>query len=160
MPFNLQTKMMMENLIWILSEHGAGKQKLSQSTMALLFVQLTDFTETLSYGTKEESTLSEIYRYVEANYRTGSLSHAAKTLHYDPFRLSHLIPRLTGKTFTRLLQERRLAQAAYLLQNTRLPVEEVCSAVGYENKSYFHRIFAEQFGTTPKKYRDGKEKSH
>ena len=64
------------------------------------------------------------------------------------------------QTYTQLLQEKRLTQAAYLLKNTRLTVDQIALAVGYENKSYFHRIFAECFGTTPKKYRDGKEKSH
>ena len=26
-------------------------------------------------------------------------------------------------------------------------------AVGYENMSYFHRIFQKKYGTTPRKYR-------
>jgi transcriptional regulator GlxA family with amidase domain len=40
-----------------------------------------------------------------------------------------------------------------LLKNTTLSVEEIAIAVGYENKSYFHRIFIKKFETTPKKYR-------
>jgi transcriptional regulator GlxA family with amidase domain len=51
------------------------------------------------------------------------------------------------------LQEKRLSQAAFLLKNTELSVEEIALAVGYENKSYFHRIFTARYGTSPKKYR-------
>ena len=36
---------------------------------------------------------------------------------------------------------------------TGLSVEEIALAVGYENKSYFHRIFSARYGTSPKKYR-------
>ena len=42
---------------------------------------------------------------------------------------------------------------AFLLKNTSLSVEEIALAVGYENKSYFHRIFNAKYGTSPKKYK-------
>jgi AraC-like DNA-binding protein len=35
-------------------------------------------------------------------------------------------------------------------------VDEIANAVGYENLSYFHRLFAARFGQSPKKYRDCK----
>ena len=63
------------------------------------------------------------------------------------------IRRRTGKTYTQLLQEKRLAQAAFLLKNTDRNVDDIASAVGYENMGYFHRIFRENFGTSPRGYR-------
>lgn len=60
----------------------------------------------------------------------------------------------TGKTFKELLQEKRLTQAAYFLKHTSLHVDEIGEAVGYSNLSYFHRIFQEKYGMTPKKYRN------
>ena len=81
------------------------------------------------------------------------ITEAAELLHYDFYWLSHEIKNRTGKTYTEHLQEKRLSQAAFLLKNTGLSVEEVALAVGYENKSYFHRIFTERFDTTPRKYR-------
>lgn len=45
------------------------------------------------------------------------------------------------------------SQAAFLLTTTNLSVLEVASRAGYENMSYFHRIFREKYGVTPKKYR-------
>ena len=50
--------------------------------------------------------------------------------------------------------QKRLTQAAYLLTTTKLAVEDIVAAVGYDNNSYFHRIFKERYGMTPKKYRD------
>jgi AraC-like DNA-binding protein len=68
--------------------------------------------------------------------------------------LSREIKRRTGKTYTELLQERRLRQAAWLLEHTTQRVSDIALSVGYENVSYFHRIFREHYGLSPKKYRD------
>ena len=78
----------------------------------------------------------------------------AEAVHCDVSWLSREIRRRTGRTFTELTQERRLTQAAWLLKNTRQKVSDIALSVGYENISYFHRIFARRFGLSPKKYRD------
>ena len=52
------------------------------------------------------------------------------------------------------VQEKRLAQAAFLLRNTDRNVADISVAVGYENISYFHRIFSAAYGKSPKHYRD------
>ena len=74
-------------------------------------------------------------------------------LHYDTCWLSREIKRHTGKTYTDLVQDKRLSQAAYLLTYTAMPVIDIGPAVGYENISYFHRIFQKKYGMTPRTYR-------
>ena len=149
----LPVQNLIENLIWTLISNTSNKRNINQTTMGLLFMQLLNHTDKLSHESREDKAIMEIFRYIEENYRDGSLTDAAKLLHYDFYRLSHEIKNRTGKTYTEHLQEKRLSQAAFLLKNTTLSVEEIAIAVGYENKSYFHRIFTERFGTTPKKYR-------
>jgi len=51
------------------------------------------------------------------------------------------------------LQVKRLNQASVLLLNTRLSVTDISIAVGYDNTSYFHRIFRNYYGMSPKEYR-------
>ena len=149
----LPVQNLIENLIWTLTSTTWGKRNINQTTMGLLFMQLLNHTDKLSHESREDKAIMDIFRYIEENYRDGSLTDAAKLLHYDFYWLSHEIKNRTGKTYTEHLQEKRLSQAAFLLKNTTLSVEEIAIAVGYENKSYFHRIFTEKFGTTPKKYR-------
>ena len=43
--------------------------------------------------------------------------------------------------------------AAYLLSTTAMSVMDIGLAVGYENMSYFHRIFQNKYGMTPRRYR-------
>jgi AraC-like DNA-binding protein len=95
-----------------------------------------------------------LHRYIEENFRTATLKEAAELLGYDIYHLSRQIRQKTGRTFLDIVQEKRMLQAAFLLNNTALPVGEVSLAVGYENISYFHRIFFAAFGRSPKHYRD------
>ena len=150
----LPVQNLIENLIWTLLNNTSNKRNINQTTMGLLFMQLLNHTDKLSHESREDKAIMDIFRYIEENYKDGSLTDAAKLLHYDFFWLSHEIKNRTGKTYTEHLQEKRLSQAAFLLKSTSLSVEEIAIAVGYENKSYFHRIFAEKFGLSPKKYRD------
>jgi len=42
----------------------------------------------------------------------------------------------------------------FLLKNTNMTIEEIASNVGYENISFFYRLFKKRYGTSPKKYKD------
>ncbi len=149
----LPVQNLVENLIWTLINNTSNKRNINQTTMGLLFMQLLNHTDKLVYESRETRAIMDIFRYIEDNYKNGSLTEAAELLHYDFYWLSHEIKNRTGKTYTEHLQEKRLSQAAFLLKNTSLSVEEIAIAIGYENKSYFHKLFANKFGTSPKKYR-------
>ena len=145
---------LVENLIWILLTETPNRRKASQMTMAALFLHLMGSMENLRTDDREEAAVLKVLRYVESNYAAGSLTELANSLHYEVSWLSREIKRKTGKTYTQILQDKRLAQAAFLLRNTDTNVSDISLAVGYENISYFHRIFAETFGKSPKHYRD------
>lgn len=149
----LPVQNLIENLIWTLINNTSNKRNINQTTMGLLFMQLLNHTDKLVYESREDRAIMQIFCYIEENYKNGSLTEAARLLHYDFYWLSREIKNRTGKTYTEHLQEKRLSQAAFLLKNTDLSVEEIALAVGYENKSYFHRIFNEKYKVSPKKYR-------
>lgn len=77
----------------------------------------------------------------------------AAELHVSLPYLSAAVHRATGRTFKELLLEKRLSKAAQLLRETRLTTQDIILAVGYENTSYFYRVFRARFGVTPKDYR-------
>jgi AraC-like DNA-binding protein len=152
----LPVQNLIENLLFTLLEDTPNKRGILQMTMGLLFAQLMNHTEALQFETQEQNAVISVLRYLEENYRGGSLTEIARALHYELPSLSRLIRQKTGKNYTALLQEKRLSQAAWLLRNTGKNVDEIANAVGYENLSYFHRIFAARYGLSPKKYRDCK----
>ena len=150
---------LLENLIWTLVNHQINKRSINQLTMGLLFLQLVNHTETLQTDPhyERQQLMLQILRYIEENYRDGTLAEAAQNLNYDACWLSREIKRETGKTFTEMMQSRRLSQAAFLLRTTSMKVIDVCETVGYDNISYFHRIFRRRYGLSPHKYRSANE---
>ena len=152
----LPVQNLIENLLFTLLEDTPNKRGILQMTMGLLFAQLMNHTEALQFETREQNAVVAVLRYLEESYRDGSLTEIAGRLHYELPSLSRLIRQKTGKNYTELLQEKRLSQAAWLLRNTGRNVDEIAHAVGYENLSYFHRLFAARYGLSPKKYRDCK----
>ena len=144
---------LVENLIWALLWETSNRRKVSQITMSALFLQLMGSVENLMTDSGEDAAVLQVLRYVETEYARGSLSEIAGLLHYDVCWLSREIKRKTGKTYTQIVQDKRLAQAAFLLKNTKRNVSDISLAVGYENISYFHRIFQETYGRSPKHYR-------
>ena len=145
---------LIENLLFTLLEEIPNRRGILQMTMGLLFAQLLNHTESLSFSSGEQSAVVAVLRYIEGNYCHGSLTEIAQQLHYEAHTLSRLIRKKTGKNYTELLQEKRLSQAAWKLKNTDTRVEEIALSVGYENQTYFHRLFVRHFGCSPKKYRD------
>lgn len=147
---------LLENLLLHLLESPDSRRPIPLLTVALLLLQLLEESDKLTMGIREQQSVLGVLRYLEHNYVGGSLTDAARLLHCDVAWLSREIKRRTGRTYTELLQERRLRQAAWLLTNTRQKVSDIAIAVGYENISYFHRIFQKRFGLSPKKFRDSR----
>ena len=144
---------LIENLLYTLMDDTRSKRGILQLTMGLLFVHLLNHTEALSFSSGEQETLVTVLRYIEEHYRDGSLTDIAGRLHYEISSLSRLIRQKTGKNYTELLQEKRLSQAVWLLRNTDRTVDDIVRAVGYENMTYFHRLFRARYGQSPKHLR-------
>ena len=123
--------------------------------MGLLFLQLMNQIDRMETAEedKQQKLAIDVLSYIEEHYREGELENLAKQLHYDMRWLSKEIKKRTGFTYTELVQKKRLNQAAYLLATTNMNVLDIGLAVGYDNTSYFHRIFQKEFGMTPRKYR-------
>lgn len=146
---------LLENLIWTIWNKQSNKRSINQASMGLLFLHLMnhmDCMETNAQNRKQRLVI-EVLRYIEENYRNGELKELAGLLNYDVYWLSREIKKMTGKNYTELVQEKRLNQAAYLLKNTSMPVMDVGFLVGYDNLSFFHRIFQRRYGMTPRKFR-------
>lgn len=74
-------------------------------------------------------------------------------------QLGRLFKRHTGKTIPEYINDVRLEKAAKWIKNSALTVSEIAQRAGYQNESYFFRVFKEKYGITPRqyesKYRDG-----
>lgn len=147
---------LVENLIWTIKNDVQNKRSINQMTMGILFLQLINHTDKVKVGNDNEDRqlLLTVLRYVEENYYKGELSELAKDLNYDLYWLSRKVRQMTGKTYTELVQNKRLNQTVFYLINTNIAISEIGERVGYDNLSYFHKIFKKKYSMTPKQYRD------
>lgn len=152
----LQIENLMENLIYSLVHDPGTEDEINRSLMELLFLYLAKYAKTLGEDSSsrfEDVLVMAARRYIDRTYQTATLGELAATLHETDSFVSRLIKAKTGKTFKELLQEKRLKAACALLRQTDLPVSDIAAAVGYENSSFFHRLFRERVGYSPADYR-------
>ncbi len=153
----LPVQNLIENMIWSLVHRQGNARNINQTTMGLLMLQLSNYTDCIQGSSPrqyEQNMMFAVLRYIEENYKEGTLTELAELMNQSVTGLSRFIKKNSGMNFRQLLQQKRLNQAVFLLTTTRLTVEEIILAVGYDNTSYFHRIFRERYGVTPKKYRN------
>ena len=98
--------------------------------------------------------LSEVFEFIESNYNKGiTLCDVAKAVGYSPAYLTNRVKQETGRTVNRWIIERRIAQALFLLGSTKESIEQIATAVGYQNTCHFFRQFRQYQGTTPQAWR-------
>ena len=144
---------LMENMLETLINDVPNKHNILQITLGLLLLHLMNHVDTLASVQERDRMTVQVLRYIEDNYCEGSLKELAQILSYDFHSLSREIRKKTGKTYTQLVQEKRLSQACFYLRNTDMSVEEISRRVGYENVSFFHRLFHSRYGVSPRRYK-------
>ena len=87
------------------------------------------------------------------NYREANLSNVAQAYQVSLAYVSECVRAETGKTYKELLQKHRLETAARLLRRSDMTIQQIIAQVGYENTSYFYRLFRAHYGQSPREYR-------
>ena len=146
---------LLENLIWNLLEDEPNKRSMNQITMGLLFLSIINHSENIQISDRsfDRQILLNVLRYIDTSYKTATLTEFSKKSGLDIYTLSRIIKKQTSQTFRNLLETKRLQQACFLLKNTSMTIEEIALNIGYENLSFFYRLFQKHFGVTPRQYR-------
>lgn len=91
--------------------------------------------------------------YLEENLVDANLDGLAHLLGYSKVYTGNLVKKMTGESFSKNLQDKRCCVAAQLLLETDLSVEEIVRKIGYENKSFFRKVFKSKYGVNLHEYR-------
>lgn len=82
-----------------------------------------------------------------------NITELALYCHTHPGNLSRKFKQETGMTMTEYQQKLRVNQAKYLLKEKDLSIDEIAWMVGYDDSSYFGKIFKRITGDSPSMYR-------
>lgn len=103
----------------------------------------------------EQGTVQTIEQYVAKHYGENiSLKEiASEILYMNRDYVSHVFSEKKGMHFSDYLMKVRIEEAKKELLQTNLSITDIASNCGYNDFSYFIRIFRLETGMTPKKYR-------
>jgi len=103
----------------------------------------------VTYSLLVRKTLS----YIKEHYAGRiSLEDIAQSLSVTPEYISHLFTKELGKNFSYYVKEFRINMAKALIMDSGLKMYEVGETVGYMDPKYFHKMFKEVTGLSPKDY--------
>ena len=86
-----------------------------------------------------------------------SLSYLAGHFHKNASALSHSFRKDTGISLTKFIHQTRIREAIRLFNTTDFSVSDVSIMVGYQDFSYFSKLFSGEVGMSPREYkRQGK----
>ncbi len=123
----------------------------------LLLLVRTDGRETITRhkGASEADKRAERLRiYCLCNFMHDiSIATAAAHVGFNKSALCRFVRQRFGTTFTAYINDLRLDEACRLLRKTDRPVATIAYECGFNNITYFNRLFRAKFHTQPRKYR-------
>ncbi|HJY12879.1 MAG TPA: helix-turn-helix transcriptional regulator, partial [Flavobacterium sp.] len=82
-----------------------------------------------------------------------TVAQMAEKLHISSRYLTDLLKEETGKTALELIHLFLIAEAKNLLTEGELNISEISYLLGFENTTYFSRLFKKEVGATPNQFR-------
>ena len=120
-------------------------------------------TKIFSYsGVRHALALRKAERFIWENYtRKISLKEIAAASELSAPYFSSIFKEEMGKNLSAYLNELRVEKAAGLLLETGFPLNEIAKSCGFEDQSWFSKIFKNRMGLSPGKFREqGNRKNH
>ena len=90
---------------------------------------------------------------IENFHKSISLDEVAQTVHLSPYYFSRIFKAEKGCNFVEFLTKVRIDKAKLMLRNPEQTVVRVAAEAGYQDASYFCRVFRQEVGVTPNQYR-------
>jgi AraC-like DNA-binding protein len=94
-----------------------------------------------------------LLEYISKNYNTVTLQNLADHFNYDKAYIGKLIKKYTGLHYNDVVNHYKIQRAIWLLENSKLKIEDISYKVGYNHPDYFYRCFVREMGVPPSSYR-------
>jgi AraC family transcriptional regulator, transcriptional activator of pobA len=100
-------------------------------------------------------TFNNFLKILEFNFmRSEGADFYAEKLNMSSRNLNIISQSVFGKSITEIIETRKLIEARNLLLNSGKSVSEIGYELGYNEKSYFTRVFRKKTGVTPTEFRE------
>ena len=130
------------------------------TSLEILCQKLQEIVEAFSESmfnyipSKNNELIKKAMLYISENFSTPlTLEAVADQIHLHPAYFSSLFKQSTGSSFKEYLNMVRIEESKRLLANTDFSIIDIAMAVGFEDQSYFSKVFKKYTGLTPKQFR-------
>ena len=125
---------------------------LSQSKNMRLLSDESFMDSKITYNSRR---IQAVFEFMRGNFdKEVTLTEVAKIAGMIDVSFSRFIKKRTGKTFIDSLNEIRLGHASTRLIDTTETISEIAYKCGFNNLSYFNRLFKSKKSCTPKQFRE------
>lgn len=114
------------------------------------------FTESMFFPApvKNNEIIKKAILYISNNFSHHiTLEEVANFVHLNPAYFSTIFKQAAGSSFKEYLNMVRIEESKRLLANTDYSIINIAISVGFDDQSYFSKVFKKQTGLTPKQYR-------
>ena len=128
--------------------------------MDTLCHKLQEVVETFSESmfnyipSKNNDIIKRALHYIYEHFQMPlTLEEVADFIHLHPSYFSSMFKKSTGSSFKEYLNMVRIEESKRLLRNTEYSIIDIAIAVGFEDQSYFSKVFKKYTGLTPNEWK-------
>lgn len=129
---------------------------LTKGKLFELFFYLYACRETTIDGSTPKSLdkTRQILKYIEQHYNEKiTIKKVAEACGFSQSHFMKFFKQTIGTPFTAYLNDYRLTMASRLLLSSEASILFIAGETGFDNLSYFNRVFKQRFGMTPREFR-------
>ena len=102
-----------------------------------------------------QNKIKSILNYVKDNYSTDiSIEEVASLCNFSEYHFMRFFKKYVGTSCLQYINNYRLEKAAELLKSTSFSITEISFECGFNNLSYFNKLFKRKYNLTPREFRD------
>ena len=156
-PYTEKIHAIILQLLEVCNEKPRGYELEIKSLLYHLFFTLYQY---VPYQKRQEDhseitdKLKLVLQYIQENYHEAvSVPELANLCGFSEYHFMRFFKKHMNMTCVEYLNQYRMDMASRQLSATNLPVTTIALENGFNNISYFNRVFKKQFGSTPKEFR-------
>lgn len=102
----------------------------------------------------KDNILNVVMPYIEKNfYKNIGLGDIAAECFINKFHLSHVFTENFGMSVGQYIRDKKIEMAKDHIEKTELSISEIAERCGFNDLTYFDRLFKKSTGLTPRQYR-------
>ncbi|WP_046225961.1 AraC family transcriptional regulator [Paenibacillus dauci] len=123
---------------------------LADSLLVQLLVELNREYDRGMIREDKQRLVDAMKQHIQQNYsRRITKEHLGELIQRTPNYAASLFKNTTGQTISEYVHDQRMKRAVYMLTESQLTIAEIAEFLGYQEVSYFYRIFKRKMGVAP-----------